>query len=32
MRAGDAAAFDPIKAEESVKWGRLIKERGIKVT
>ena len=30
--AGDAAAFDRIKAEESAKWGRLIKERGIKVT
>ncbi|WP_158292230.1 Bug family tripartite tricarboxylate transporter substrate binding protein [Paracraurococcus ruber] len=30
--AGDTAAFDRIKAEESAKWGRLIRDRNIKVT
>jgi tripartite-type tricarboxylate transporter receptor subunit TctC len=30
--AGDAAVFDRLKAEESAKWGKLIRDRNIRVT
>ena len=30
--AGDATVFDRTKVEESAKWGKLIRDRNIKVT